>query len=112
MDKKFPLLSKYRTFNSDPKSAINCPNCGGNYLYHETVEIYDWAKDATEGLCVVVDDQIVTIEKNPDGNPSSGRHALRIIFSCEHCPQKSDLAILQYEGQTFIEWISTYELMP
>jgi hypothetical protein len=37
-------------------------------------------------------------------NPSSRRHGVAIVFSCEHCDGGPELVIAQHKGETLIGW--------
>ena len=86
------------------RSALLCPGCGGDYIHHDRVEVFECGEDEETGLHVVVRDGKATIDKSLVGNPSARRHGLRIRFYCELCPVKSVLTLSQHKGNTFVDF--------
>lgn len=78
---------------------LKCPSCQGNNVCHTAIEIFDREEDK-DGLHVVVDKAGVRTDTNMKGNPSTRRHGLRIVFSCETCPALTALTIAQHKGET------------
>lgn len=86
--------------------SITCPQCGGAYLHHGEVVVYDRAgEDATTG----------SITSNETGqkkdaymgrNQSPRRGGLTIKFDCEECDAEPILAIVQHKGSTYVYWHS------
>lgn len=85
------------------KSApLVCPNCGDEYLRHQSIGVYCRDKEgADSGLVTEISGGATTITRNMDGNPSKRRDGIVIIFDCETCGHKSKMLIVQHEGQTF-----------
>ena len=88
---------------------VECPNCGGEYLHHMQVEVYERAEgERGHSRCTIVTQEGVTTSDTPpphvSGNPSKYRNGLRIIFDCEHCDAQPRLVMLQHKGQTFSYW--------
>ena len=42
-------------------SLLECPACGGNYLHHEKVEVFERVEDETEGTHVSITNNSVEI---------------------------------------------------
>lgn len=59
-------------------SELLCPSCGGNYLHHEHVEVFERGEDEEKGLHVLVTGGKTTVDTCIDGNPSKRRHG----FTC------------------------------
>lgn len=85
-------------------ALLLCPSCGGNYLHHEKVEIFERIEDADDGIHISVSDGTATVDKNLIDNPSSRRHGLIIHFTCEHCPATPIMTIIQHKGNTWIDF--------
>ena len=80
-----------------------CPNCGGDYLHQERIEIFDGGEHRAKELHVVVDNSEITVNTNMTGNPSARRHGLKISFRCEECEQVSVLSFAQHKGITLVD---------
>ena len=63
--------------------ALQCPHCGGDYLYAKNPEYYG-------------DSSKPSVHRGSDD--------FVIGFGCELCPAEPSLSIIQHKGQTFIEW--------
>ena len=97
---------------SDPSwgdEVLCCPACGGAFLHHETVEVFERGEDAKHGLHVTVNGN-VTVDTNMAGNPSMRRYGLLVRFGCENCNAQPVLSIVQHKGNTFIEMTFTPEI--
>ena len=81
---------------------LYCPRCGGDWLHHDKVEVFEREEDAETGLHVVVDGA-VSLDTDLEGNPSSRRHGLKVHVWCETCPANSVLTISQHKGSTLID---------
>ena len=96
--------------------ALVCPECGGNYLHHESVSVYDRHEDSpTSRRTTVNSDGSVDFDMaaSSEENPSGRRDGLVIGFWCEYCNDKKPrLAIVQHKGQTFLWWLPSKPVMP
>ncbi len=80
-----------------------CPFCGGNYLHHDRIEVFEREEDAEAGLHLIVGNGKVSIDNELEGNPSRWRHGLNIHFWCEHCEAKPVLSLTQHKGNTWLD---------
>lgn len=94
---------KLDNYEEDLGSELCCANCGGNYLHHNRVEVFECSEDAKQGVHVVVEDGKATFDTSLAGNPSSRRNGLAIHFSCENCEATTVLTIAQHKGNTFVD---------
>lgn len=85
------------------QGELLCPHCGGNYVHHGAVEVFNCKEDANEGLHVRIEGDSLTADRNLKGNPSSRRHGLRIALWCESCKGNSYLTIAQHKGNTLFD---------
>lgn len=85
-------------------AELLCPSCGGNYLHHVRVEIFERAEDDNHGIHVAVEDGKATIGTGLAGNPSARRHGLTIHFWCELCQAKPVLTLAQHKGNTHVDF--------
>ena len=92
------------------ETNLQCPNCRDDYLHQERIEIFDGGEHRANDIHVVVDNGVVTVDKNMAGNPSSRRQGLRISFRCEACETVSALTIVQHKGHTLVNAI-THEFL-
>ena len=88
-----------------------CPNCGSDYLHHETVTVFNRRREddiMAQRTTVAPDGSIRSemADSYGSGNPSSRRDGLTIRFSCEGCEYVSTLGIAQHKGNTQISWVS------
>lgn len=105
-----------------------CPNCDGDYTHHEKTIVHGfegwWEKNGekvelddmdweeaqghpdytweTKGIGISTDPSEMESKQVDIDNPSHRRDAVSIYFSCEFCPEKSVLRIIQHKGNTFI----------
>ena len=102
-----PLLAPV-VFSEDwsMDQVLTCPNCGGDYLHHGTVTVFDRQEDAEAVVTKISGKHYHTEGPAPPdwGNPSSRRHGLAITFACETCTVSAELTIAQHKGSTQIEW--------
>ncbi len=94
---------------------LECPSCGGQYLHHWRVSIYERAEDKPQTAVTTVDGGKTTVAVLPSdrcGNPSSRRHGLTIEFYCEMCPAKPMLTIAQHKGCTELGWCEGSDELP
>lgn len=82
--------------------VLCCPGCGGNYLHHGAVAIYE--RDGEDGPTTVVTSDLGSLADVIRPNPSSRRDAVGILMECEMCGPVGELCIVQHKGQTFVEW--------
>ena len=92
-------------------SELRCPRCGGQYLHHLGVTVFDRAEDAPALVRTTVASGTTKTDAVPNagsGNPSSRRDGLAILFSCESCggtlADPIELVIAQHKGTTEIGW--------
>lgn len=90
------------SYQENVGAEILCPSCGGKYLRHERIELFEREEDRGQGLHVSVAEGKALIDTNLAGNPSERRHGLSIHFACELCPAKPVLTIAQHKGTTFL----------
>ncbi|MBR9911512.1 MAG: hypothetical protein GYB33_14285 [Gammaproteobacteria bacterium] len=83
---------------------LKCPSCGGIYLHHDKVEVFERSEDAETGVHAVVENNVVKTDNNLDGNPSRRRHGLKIHFWCEGCKAKPVISLSQHKGNTWVEF--------
>jgi hypothetical protein len=81
---------------------LKCSGCGHDYTHHNQVRVYNRGEDSTSGMRAIVDWDTVTVDDKLSGNPSSRRHGVSILFSCESCNALSELAIYQVKGMTLL----------
>lgn len=95
---------------------LACPHCGGDYLHHDCVQIFETGETIHGSLHVTVRggdrpsnckrSPSVVIDHDVRGNPSERRQGLRIEFWCEECGgSRCELVIAQRKGNTEIELI-------
>jgi hypothetical protein len=80
-----------------------CPACGGNYLHHRRIEVFERTEDAPTGLHLVVEAEKVVLDADLTANPSSRRHGLIIYFCCETCNAHPAITLAQHKGMTEVE---------
>jgi len=90
-------------------AELLCPSCGGIFLHHERVEVFERAEDQNQGIHVSIEEGKVAIDTGLMGNPSARRHGLNIYFSCEGCSAKLILTVAQHKGNTFVDFKQTNE---
>lgn len=96
---------EFEDYTEGSGALLVCPACGGNYLNHVKIEIFEREEDVNTGIHVsVTPDQIIT-DKDLTGNPSERRHGLSICFKCEHCSATPVLTIAQHKGNTWVDFI-------
>jgi hypothetical protein len=91
------------------EDGLICPNCGENFLHHEKVEVFARRQEAGDlgdggGVHVTVENGQALISKNMTENPSPRRDGISIEFSCENCPHRSRMTIIQHKGSTYLEF--------
>jgi hypothetical protein len=92
-------------------SILRCPRCGGEYLHHMGVKVFDRGEDGPAVVRTSVTGGASKMElvlAADSQNPSSRRDGLAIQFSCEGCGGSADdlieLTIAQHKGSTEIGW--------
>lgn len=90
-----------QAYSLDP---LLCPACGNEYLHHEAALVCNRREDAstTEFFEVSTDGEVSKYLGPSEDNPSERRDAIQIRFSCEHCPHKSVLSVMQHKGFTYL----------
>lgn len=90
---------------------LRCPRCGGEYLHHYAVTIYERGEDGGTEIRTHVENGTSKTEvvSSSRDNPSQRRHGMTISFTCEECPDRDDLppiqlTIAQHKGNTEIGW--------
>lgn len=97
-------ISKQPRFRQDGlESTLLCPACGGEYIHHSKVEIFDRTEDEQTGLHITAGAGLPTVDADMARNPSSRRHGLLIHFWCEYCAAITVLSIAQHKGITYLE---------
>ena len=93
--------------------VLECPQCGGENLHHETIKIFGRLEDdptsyteisADAGQPVTEHWQIPWVDNFPE-NPSPRRDAVSIVFWCEHHRGTLTLNIWQHKGSTYYRWM-------
>jgi hypothetical protein len=97
--------------------SLICPDCNGEYLHQENIEIFERGDGAKCGTRTATHNgSAVTVDGDITNNPSSERDGLLIHFFCEWCCQQPavddpaayrgpTLAIYQDCGTTYFEWV-------
>ena len=85
-------------------AELLCPSCGGNFLHHEVVEIFERSEDEEKGIHLKVAEGQATIDNSLKGNPSARRHGLAIRFRCETCPSEPVFTLSQHKGSTHVDF--------
>lgn len=83
-------------------AVLLCPQCGGECLHHDKVEVFERCEDMG-GLHITVTDKVET-DRDLDENPSCRRHGLKIHFWCEFCNAIPVLSIAQHKGSTCVDF--------
>lgn len=90
-----------------PKT-IACPRCGGQYLHHVGVTVFDRAEDAEASVThIPVRHERVAKVSAAAHNPSARRGGIVITMNCETCSDADgllELTIAQHKGSTLIGW--------
>jgi hypothetical protein len=97
------------------QSLLRCPSCGGEYLHHTEVDVFQRTEDALRGQHTHVPDGVdgvVIVRQDLDGNPSPRRHGLRVELWCELCHGRSSLCLVQHKGGTYLHWERSLEPVP
>jgi hypothetical protein len=97
---------KFDNYNVGYGSELLCPSCGGNYLRHGSVHIYDRREDSRTGVHIAVTGANVSMDGEMKANPSDRREGLLIEFHCEECKANPVLAISQHKGCTQVNFHS------
>jgi hypothetical protein len=87
-------------FQENDGVVLQCPSCGGNFLHHERVEVFEREEDQDSGMHVLVADKKASFDTSLDGNPSKRRNGITIQFWCEQCSAKPTHTIAQHKGNT------------
>lgn len=90
-------------------SELLCPKCGGNYLRHDKVEVFERGEDQATAVHVTVEDGKAVLDQSLVGNPSARRHGLLVHFWCEGCSARTALSLYQHKGNTFMDFKFTEE---
>jgi hypothetical protein len=86
---------------------LTCPRCGGGYLHHGQVTVYDRNEDAPRVTKIEVRDcsaLFTRADSGTSGNPSDQRGGMAIEFWCEDCEATSKFLVAQHKGQSFVGW--------
>ena len=97
-----PGQPEFERVEGGSDAVLLCPGCGGDYLHHDRVEVFERKEDAETGLRVVVSAETVQADSDISANPSWRRHGFVIHFFCEHCQGWSSLSFAQHKGQTIV----------
>lgn len=101
------MQPQFNPLHNGDNSELLCPSCGGNYLHHELVEVFERAEDEDKGIRISVEDGRAKIDTSLTGNPSARRHGVSIHFSCEGCSAKPILTLAQHKGNTLVDFKQT-----
>ena len=93
------------SYNQGYGSVVICPSCGGTYIHHDRIEVFDRSEDSNTGLHVTVAAGKATTDTSQNENPSLRRDGISIHFWCENCDAKPVLNIVQHKGQTMIDFL-------
>ena len=99
------MQPSFGQFDDSFGAELLCPSCGGNYLHHEHVEVFERGEDEEKGLHISVAHGKTTVDGSMVGNPSKRRHGVLIHFSCEACSAKPVLCISQHKGNTLVDFV-------
>lgn len=88
----------------DNRQTLKCPHCGGEWLHHGAVEIWNRKDEDDNGEVVRVDEKGVASASAIDPAFVGRRDDIRVSFWCEGCSNKPTLVIWQHKGQTFQAW--------
>jgi hypothetical protein len=99
----------------DAGGALDCPDCGDNYLHHGNVTIFQRSEDDDFTTVIAQSGTEAQVSDFPSAdtcNPSSRRHGMIIEFECEYCHNDAEtpkpphrLAVIQHKGNTYMEWL-------
>lgn len=89
----------------DDENLLLCPRCGGNYLHHTAVEVFERDASDKKGMHTIVTRDHVDLKHDSlFGNPSPYRHGFIVKFCCEFCDNSLTMKLYQHKGQTFMGW--------
>ncbi len=87
-----------------------CPDCGGDYLHHECVDIFSRSEDEETGRLTRAEGLdgnrgFLTISDAPESESKSARRgSISIKFRCELCGKHPVLSFSQHKGNTLVEF--------
>jgi hypothetical protein len=88
-------------------NELLCPNCRGNNLHQERIEVFRAREGADRALRTQCDFGKTTVDSDMRNNPSARqRDGMLIHFDCEHCKVGPSLAFYQHKGSTFLNWLA------
>ncbi len=100
--------------NAEPNQPhLQCPRCGGRFLHHHAVTLYDRAQDADNVTMTIVENGRIeqsVVDNGSSDNPSERRRGLVIRMFCESCSVGGDeddvieLTIAQHKGLSRMGW--------
>lgn len=89
----------------DRESLLLCPRCGGNYLHHTAIEVFERDESDEKGMHTIVTRDHVDLKYDSlFDNPSPYRHGFLVKFDCEFCGNSLTMKLYQHKGQTFMGW--------
>lgn len=95
------FIKKKISFTED--GAIECPECGENYLHHTWVrEYYRDGEDGPTTATELLNAKTRNVAFDVERNPSFRRDGLRVALFCECCDAHIELVIAQHKGCTEI----------
>lgn len=102
--------SSAATFAEDNPTWLTCPGCGGNYLHHGMVVVFERDREDAPTRATSIDGGAVIVSPHSAPwvearNPSSRRNGLSIQFECETCDARPMLTMAQHKGTTVIAWV-------
>ena len=102
------LRTSHVEFSPDwNNEALACPRCGGEYLHHLGVNVYDRVEDAEQTIETRVENGAASVSIVPSSNsrnPSLRRDGIAIQFACEFCNGTLELTLAQHKGATLVVW--------
>jgi hypothetical protein len=95
-----------KTVTMDYSGTLKCPNCGGDYLWHDRIT------DHYHGQEDIPQSTRTEIYKGPGSmaivtagcSQSARRHGFNVRSTCWDCPAKPELQIALRDGQTVVRW--------
>lgn len=96
---------KMDNYSENYGAELLCPCCGGNYLHHAKVEVFERDEDASVGTHATFANGAAKLDGDISGNPSRRRGGIAIHFTCEQCPAEPVLYISQHKGCTLLDFI-------
>ncbi len=90
------------------KNEIVCPDCGGNFIHHSSVNVITRDSEGGPGTSALSNDDGVHIARVEANKIFGRRDVIEIELWCETCGEnapKKKLIINQHKGNKEIQWI-------